>query len=178
MKPAQPQAAGLGAASALPRGVKLAVVGMVLVVMVGAEPQEAATPESLAPVRVTGHARGKEIQVALFEALPGVQLEIEAALFFLWMRKEALRAGIRLEVRSGFRTFREQARLYRCFVRCSCNGCRKAARPGFSAHEAGRAVDIDVGKDAVRGWLKQHASRFGFERTVRGEPWHYEYVGR
>lgn len=125
-----------------------------------------------------GHVRGRTRKVALAQIQADVRLEVEAALFFTWMRTAAQKDGVELEIRSGFRTFREQRRLYRCFVECTCNGCRRAARPGYSPHESGRAIDLSVRDHRVRRWLRRHARRFGFVRTVKSEPWHFEYRGR
>ena len=52
----------------------------------------------------------------------------------------------------------------------------RAARPGHSNHQSGRALDIAVSSPGALAWLSHNGSRFGFKRTVRGEPWHWEYV--
>ena len=52
----------------------------------------------------------------------------------------------------------------------------RAARPGFSNHQIGRALDIDLDSDS-RAWLGAHARAHGFYRTVKGEPWHWEFLG-
>lgn len=127
---------------------------------------------------VRGHRRGKAVRLVLAKVDGDIRLEIEAALFFSWMARKAKADGIELVVTSGFRTFRKQRWLFRCFESCSCNGCRRAARPGHSSHETGRAVDIDVRDPRVRAWLFEHAAEFGFVRTVRSEPWHFEYFER
>ena len=49
--------------------------------------------------------------------------------------------------------------------------------PDLGPSRDGRALDIYL-DDAVFRWLERHARRFGFRRTVRGEPWHWEYVKR
>lgn len=126
----------------------------------------------------TGHRRGKAVRLALVWVQGDVWLEIEAALVFSWMATEAEEEGVQLRVRSGFRTFQEQRWLWRCFQTCSCNGCRRAAPPGYSSHETGRAVDLDVRNRRVRSWLRRHAERFGFVGTVKSEPWHFEYFER
>ena len=53
-----------------------------------------------------------------------------------------------------------------------------AAKPGFSNHQSGSALDIALVYDGAYAWLKKHAQRFGFRRTVPGEPWHWEFGGR
>jgi LAS superfamily LD-carboxypeptidase LdcB len=57
-------------------------------------------------------------------------------------------------------------------------GFNLAAKPGNSNHQNGIAIDIAVaGADGneVYEWLKLNAPRFGFVRTVSGEPWHWEH---
>lgn len=56
-------------------------------------------------------------------------------------------------------------------------GGNLAARPGYSNHQGGIAVDVGVGgtASAVYRWLAANAGRFGFVRTVKSEPWHWEY---
>ena len=67
------------------------------------------------------------------------------------------------------------------------------AEPGTSEHETGLCVDIssDSGDNesanAVWEWMDENCSRFGFIKRypnnkssvtgVKGEPWHYRYVG-
>lgn len=53
------------------------------------------------------------------------------------------------------------------------------ARPGFSKHEQGRAVDFTSGGTSVRDvngaifrWLSSNAPRYGFV-NLEGEPWHW-----
>lgn len=92
---------------------------------------------------------------------------------FLRMQKAADAAGVRLTLTSGFRTQAEQSYLYNCYRTKRCNGGRLAARPGYSNHQNGLALDV-----STSAWLARNAGRFGFVRTVRGEPWHYEYRGR
>jgi LAS superfamily LD-carboxypeptidase LdcB len=53
----------------------------------------------------------------------------------------------------------------------------KAARPGKSNHQSGRALDIAViSVPGALAWLESNAAGFGFKRTVASEPWHWEYV--
>ena len=91
------------------------------------------------------------------------------------MRQAAAADGIELTIRSGFRTHEQQARLYRAWRAGEGN---RAARPGRSLHQSGRAIDLAVRDPVVRAWLETHARRFGFHRTVKSEPWHWEYHPR
>jgi hypothetical protein len=99
-------------------------------------------------------------------------IEIHTAEAFLAMQQAAAGVGIELYVLSGFRTRSEQAHLYRAWRRGWGN---RAARPGRSNHESGRALDIHLVPGAF-AWLRANAERFGFRRTVPGEPWHWEFV--
>src|SRR5262245_30937418 len=82
--------------------------------------------------------------------------------------------GSMLGIRSGFRSHYKQKELYRDYRR---GWGHLAARPGYSNHQSGRALDIYIDDYAVYEWLKEHAKDFGFRRTVRREAWHWEYVG-
>ncbi|SFJ74211.1 D-Ala-D-Ala carboxypeptidase. Metallo peptidase. MEROPS family M15B [Cellulomonas sp. KH9] len=111
-------------------------------------------------------------------------------------------AGARLVVRSGFRSYAEQAAA-RADVegrRGFAHAERYSARPGFSEHETGLAVDVDSGtqptcnlqtcfaQTAEGLWLAEHAWEHGFvvryteqNTAVTGyapEGWHLRWVGR
>jgi|GEM_PF-1576983 len=92
---------------------------------------------------------------------------------FLKMQAAANADGVRLSLTSGFRTLAEQKHLYNCYTSRSCNSGNLAARPGYSNHQSGLAVDV-----STSSWLTRNASRFGFVRTVSKEAWHYEYRGK
>ena len=91
---------------------------------------------------------------------------------FLKMQKAADAAGVTLTINSGFRTMAEQQHLYGCYIHHSCNNGNLAAKPGYSNHQSGRALDL-----TVSSWLVNNAARFGFRRTVPSEVWHYEFFG-
>jgi hypothetical protein len=92
---------------------------------------------------------------------------------FLKMQAAANAEGVRLSLTSGFRTMAEQKHLYSCYQTGSCNNGNLAAKPGFSNHQSGLALDLSTST-----WLARNASRFGFVRTVSQESWHYEYHGK
>lgn len=102
-----------------------------------------------------------------------VEVEVGTAEAFLAMRAAASDAGIDLRLESGFRTLDEQRALYRAWRGGYGN---KAAVPGRSNHQSGRALDIAVNDAGVYEWLRANAASYGFARTVRGEPWHWEYM--
>jgi LAS superfamily LD-carboxypeptidase LdcB len=119
-----------------------------------------------------GYRDGRPLKLRVVE-LDGFDVEVGTARAFRAMQRAAAADGVDLRLVSGFRTHERQAELYRSFRRGHGN---PAARPGYSNHQAGRALDLDVDGSAY-GWLQANARRHGFHRTVRGEPWHWEFFG-
>lgn len=103
----------------------------------------------------------------------GIPMEVATAAAYGRMRDAARAAGVPLRAVSGFRTMAHQRALYDAYQR---GAGPIAARPGFSNHQSGVAVDLNTPEGAVLWWLRHHAARFGFRRTVRSEGWHWEYV--
>lgn len=97
----------------------------------------------------------------------------DTAKAFVSMFKEARKSGVTLMINSAFRTNEEQTRLYDDYKR---GVGALAARPGYSNHQSGIAIDLNVGgwKGQVYQWLEKHAADFEFTRTVKNEPWHWE----
>lgn len=119
----------------------------------------------------TAYSRGTPYTISVIH-VGGKPVSKSTGHAFLKMQAAAHEAGVRLSLTSGFRTMAEQRRLYNCYVNRSCNNGNIAARPGYSHHQNGLALDVSTST-----WLARNASRFGFVRTVRKEPWHYEYTG-
>ena len=81
---------------------------------------------------------------------------------------------------SGYRDYNEQKKLY------ASNPYKTAAKPGFSEHQLGIAIDVSTG-DNENIWLANHAHKYGFiirypkgKESITGmayEPWHLRYVG-
>ena len=94
---------------------------------------------------------------------------------YLRLVRAAQADGAEVGLNSGFRTYPEQALLY---DRYRAGVGAKAAKPGTSNHQSGRAVDLNAWdfNGTVYTWLKGHAPRHGFIRTVSDEPWHWEYL--
>jgi LAS superfamily LD-carboxypeptidase LdcB len=98
--------------------------------------------------------------------------------------------AVRLRILSGYRSSARQAALFARAV--EQYGSEAAARrwvapPGSSAHQSGRALDLDIDGgslssrrvDAMRAtvtwrWLDENARAFGFY-PYNNEPWHWEY---
>lgn len=105
-------------------------------------------------------------------ALGAVEVEVSTARAFLSMQTAAAKDGIELRIESGFRTAEEQRDLFIAWRKGRGN---KAARPGESNHQSGRALDIAVQRPGALDWLNANATAFHFTRTVKGEPWHWEF---
>jgi LAS superfamily LD-carboxypeptidase LdcB len=91
---------------------------------------------------------------------------------FLRMREAARRDGVQIKVVSGFRSYSEQDYLYRLYLQGRGN---LAARPGYSNHQDGHALDLNTAAPGVYSWLSRHGRSYGFIRTVPSEDWHWEY---
>jgi hypothetical protein len=141
----------------------------------GQEPIDPLWTLEAAPVKRVGYRHGRRQVLEVVPLGPSsIEVEVSTARAFLVMRDAAAEAGIDLGLASGFRTVDEQRALFRAWRKGRGN---KAARPGRSNHQSGRALDIaGVTAPGARDWLEANAATFGFKRTVKGEPWHWEYV--
>jgi D-alanyl-D-alanine carboxypeptidase len=109
--------------------------------------------------------------------------------------------GGAMQVQSAYRSYSTQVSVYNGWVKSlgKAKADQQSARPGFSEHQTGLAVDISTvpskcGLAACFSttkqgkWLWKNAYRFGFlmrypksKTAVTGytyEPWHYRYVGK
>ena len=120
------------------------------------------------------------------------------------MRKAAEKENIFLYIRSAYRTPEEQEKVFsNTFSGYVNQGNSKsvameraeqvAARPGYSEHQTGLAIDFSLGTNAEKQvemweWLSKNSYKYGFilrypegKEHITGyafEPWHYRYVGR
>ncbi|KAI8832551.1 hypothetical protein BC829DRAFT_89324 [Chytridium lagenaria] len=109
---------------------------------------------------------GKRIGRKSCTKIDGKDVVVETACELLKMKQQASSDGINIRINSGFRTNAKQAELFSCFQTKACNNGNLAARPGFSNHQNGIALDINVVDNAVFRWLSDNAAKFGFVRTV------------
>ncbi|CAF0953362.1 unnamed protein product [Didymodactylos carnosus] len=107
------------------------------------------------------------------------------------IRTAALRDGVAIKISSGFRVLARQQYFYDCYITQQCNDGNFAAVPGTSNHGTGIALDLNTncGKQTdekppaecqtsdVYQWLYENGHNYGFVRTVKSEPWHWEYRG-
>jgi D-alanyl-D-alanine carboxypeptidase len=104
-----------------------------------------------------------------------------------------------LVVQSGFRSYSSQKTIHAAKVRAigKTKGEKLAARPGYSEHQTGLAVDfaaagvstlhVSFAKTKAGIWLAANAYKYGFvlrypkdKTSVTGyqfEPWHFRFVG-
>ncbi|MGC4116199.1 MAG: M15 family metallopeptidase [Myxococcales bacterium] len=121
---------------------------------------------------VTGYQNGHKTTVKVAYVGQGEWMNTKCAGAYKNMLAAARKAGVYLGTTDGYRTYAEQASLYRRY------GSGRAARPGYSNHQMGLSADIaGVGGYNTRAyrWLQNNASRFGFRNDVRGEFWHWTY---
>lgn len=97
---------------------------------------------------------------------------------FLRMAEAAALEHVELVINTAFRDHEWQQRLWDNWVRGLTS--LRPSKPGYSLHEAGDAIDIDLVDDDGRErpaarWLLQHSSEYGFSRPVGAEPWHHQF---
>ena len=110
---------------------------------------------------------------------------------FKAMREEALKAGVNLKVRDGWRPESEQIYLFNKYCPSGTCGSVKAAKPcsmggNGSNHNSGSALDIDVGcgngnascNTAAYRWLKTNGGKYGFNNALPSDPPHWSPTGR
>lgn len=122
-----------------------------------------------------GYDAGRPFAISLVK-IDGKPVQVDTAHAFKAMREAARAQGIKLTVVSGFRTMGEQRRLYRCYLEGNCNNGNLAAKPGYSNHQGGAALDLNSRGPGVLVWLRARAREFGFSETIASEPWHWERV--
>lgn len=102
------------------------------------------------------------------------------------MIEAAIKDGVNLKVEgsSAFRSYEHQVELRDQW--CAKGDCSGAAKPGYSNHEMGLAIDFDLpgtAHSATRNaskelrWLRANANKFGYDDTVMPkEDWHWAYT--
>ena len=130
--------------------------------------------------------------------LPGVggAMRPEAAVALRQMFADyKTQTGGQLTVVSPYRSYNTQVSTYAGWVSRlgKTQADRQSARPGFSEHQTGLAVDIDTaisesfGQTPPGRWLAKNSWKYGFivrypqgKEAITGyeyEPWHFRYVG-
>lgn len=124
-------------------------------------------------------------------------MEPTAYEWFTKMVDDARTEGLRLYCVSAYRSYSYQNTLYQKYVNRDGRTVADtySARPGYSEHQTGLAVDINTASrhthfenTAQYKWLEENSWKYGFilrypqgKEDITGftfEPWHYRYVGR
>lgn len=122
------------------------------------------------------------------------KLRSEAALAFMEMCDAAKLDNIIIYNLSAYRSYDYQVNLYNKYVeRDGDEADIYSARPGFSEHQTGLCLDLNLIDSSFEGtdealWLQDNAYKYGFilrfpkgKEDITGykyEPWHYRYVGK
>lgn len=127
----------------------------------------------------------------------GIYLVEEARDNFYKLVDKAKEEGLTIRAISAYRGYTYQKRLYDKYV--EADGVNKAdtysARPGFSDHQTGLAIDVDNTISSFENftntkeyqWMLDNSYKYGFIlrypsgkesiTTYQFESWHYRYVG-
>lgn len=128
----------------------------------------------------------------------GATLADQASRAFDQLFAAAQLAGFTIGVTSSYRSYNDQVTTYNYWVGVSGRDGADtySARPGYSEHQTGLALDVSesgcslscFGSTSLYTWLQQNAAEYGFiQRYYSGyesvtgytaEEWHYRYVGR
>ena len=107
----------------------------------------------------------------------------------------ASKDGINIYLSSGFRSYDLQSQIYNNYVNAYGQSTADtfSARPGYSEHQTGMAIDVNIIDDSFTGtpeaiWLEAHCNEYGFilrypfgKQDITGykyEPWHIRYIGK
>ncbi len=128
----------------------------------------------------------------------GQSLRADAATAFAGLVAAAKQAGYSIQPLSGYRSYQTQVAVYNNEVKANgkAQADSQSARPGYSEHQSGWAIDVGgggcgiedcFGTTAEGKWLAANAYLHGFiirypegKQSVTGyrpEPWHIRFVG-
>jgi len=112
-----------------------------------------------------------------------------------WLRlyNDARKAGITLVADSSFRSHKKQTELYNCYTSGRCKNY--TAKPGYSNHQRGVAIDIDIvpgpnndpSLDTCRNnpnvypvfkWLNTNGYKYNRRANISTECWHWSDTGK
>jgi LAS superfamily LD-carboxypeptidase LdcB len=138
-------------------------------------------------VTSTGYRKGEPFELELMLVQDGrkkLYLAARAAQDFLAMVAAAAEDGLTIHLNSAFREMVHQESLYetytKAFAEWQAGGGTKplpVARPGYSNHQSGTAVDIQrKGVTGLDEWLLANAKKFNFYRTVAVEMHHFDHI--
>lgn len=123
---------------------------------------------------------------------PGLDTNAEA--WFNALKNDAAACGLNIWLASGFRSYSLQYQIYsnNCYLYGQETADTFSARPGFSEHQSGLAIDVNTISDDFAytpeaAWLAENCWKYGFiiryplgKEHITGykyEPWHIRFVG-
>ena len=123
---------------------------------------------------------------------PGLDTNAEA--WFNVLKNDAAACGLNIWLASGFRSYSLQSQIYNknCYMYGQEITDTFSARPGFSEHQSGLAIDVNTISDDFAytpeaAWLAENCWKYGFiiryplgKEHITGykyEPWHIRFVG-
>ena len=139
------------------------------------------------------------VQSASCAGYAGATLSTVSIADFKKICEAAKAAGVPLAVSSSYRSYGEQVSTYNYWVSISgkSGADTYSARPGYSEHQTGLAVDFmvpsgprlsDFTGTKQQKWLAKNAWKYGFIQRYttsnsaatgyQAESWHFRYVGR
>jgi len=154
----------------------------------------------LRPLDPVSYAPADLVTVPVAHDNPAVMRNAAAAALVQMFAAGAAEGAGQMQVQSSYRSYPVQKRVYNGWVssRGQAQADKQSARPGFSEHQTGLAVDISpvplkcalgacFGTTPQGEWLAANAWRFGYllrypadKTTITGyeyEPWHFRYIG-
>ena len=128
----------------------------------------------------------------------GLTINREAYDAFKLMQNDIKKENLNIRIISAYRSFHYQEQLYNNYLKKESQEIvdTYSARPGYSEHHTGLAIDIDneildfnkfyLTKEFL--WMQENAYKYGFilrypkdKENITGytyEPWHYRYIGK
>ena len=156
--------------------------------------------DKLRPLNPADYAASDLVDVPIpYVYAPKLRAEPAAKIVELFAAFTA-ETGLEMQAQSAYRSYNAQVGTYNGWVAKlgQAGADQTSARPGFSEHQTGLAIDISAKPakcsldqcfaDTPQGqWLAEHAWEYGFIlrypnglTNITGyefEPWHYRYVG-
>ncbi len=130
-----------------------------------------------------------------------IQIDRKVLTMFNLMKLEALKNGYDIDIESGYRSYKYQAKIYHKLIKTKGfnYAFRHIAPPGASEHQTSLAIDVcvyhkskcyiehQISEFSEIAWLHHNAHKYGFilrfpegKEEITGynyEPWHFRYVG-
>jgi zinc D-Ala-D-Ala carboxypeptidase len=154
----------------------------------------------LRPLNPLSYAPTDLVTVPVAHDNPAVMRSAASAALVAMFAAGAAEGAGQMQVQSSYRSYPVQVSVYNGWVSSlgKVQADRQSARPGFSEHQTGLAVDISTlpltctlaacfGTTPQGEWLAANAYRFGYllrypadKTAITGyeyEPWHFRYIG-